>query len=94
MLKSPRGGRPALVEGMKRAGLSDESILSAARPANSIASYLELHIEQGKRLERSQINIGIVSAIVGISSYQLTFIGRADHAGSTTMQDRLDFLEQ
>jgi len=90
MLKSPRGGRPALVEGMKRAGLSDESMLSAARPANSIAGYLELHIEQGKRLERAQINIGIVSAIVGISSYQLTFIGRADHAGSTTMQDRLD----
>jgi len=90
MLKSPRGGRPAMVEGMKRAGLSDESMLSAARPANSIAGYLELHIEQGKRLERAQINIGIVSAIVGISSYQLTFIGRADHAGSTTMQDRLD----
>ena len=90
MLENPRGGRPALVEGMKRAGLSDESMLSAARPANSIAGYLELHIEQGKRLERAQINIGIVSAIVGISSYQLTFIGRADHAGSTTMQDRLD----
>jgi len=90
ILESPRGGRPALVEGMKRAGLSDESILSAARPADSIAGYLELHIEQGKRLERAQVNIGVVSAIVGISSYQLTFIGRADHAGSTTMQDRLD----
>ena len=28
--------------------------------------------------------------IVGISSYRLSFIGRADHAGTTTMQDRLD----
>jgi N-carbamoyl-L-amino-acid hydrolase len=27
---------------------------------------------------------------VGISSYRLSFIGRADHAGSTTMEDRLD----
>ena len=36
------------------------------------------------------INIGIVSAIVGIWSYRLSFIGRADHAGTTTMDDRLD----
>ncbi len=89
-LQSPRGGRENLVEGMKRAGLSDDSMLSAARPRDSFAGYLELHIEQGKRLERAGINIGIVSAIVGIWSYRLSFIGRADHAGSTTMDDRLD----
>lgn len=90
LLHNPRGGREALVEGMKRAGLSEEGMLRAARPKGSMIGYLELHIEQGKRLERSGINIGIVSAIVGISSYQLSFIGRADHAGTTTMQDRLD----
>jgi N-carbamoyl-L-amino-acid hydrolase len=90
VLQSPRGGRDALLEGMTRAGLSDESILSAVRPKDSIAGYLELHIEQGKRLERGGIDIGIVSAIVGISSYRLSFIGRADHAGSTTMEDRRD----
>ena len=89
-LQAPRGGRENLVEGMKRAGLSDESMLKAARPKDSLAGYLELHIEQGKRLERAGINIGIVSAIVGIWSYRLSFIGRADHAGSTTMDDRLD----
>ena len=43
-----------LVEGMQRAGLSDESMLSAARPKDSFAGYLELHIEQGKRLERAR----------------------------------------
>jgi len=89
-LQSPRGGRENLVEGMKRAGLSDESMLSAARPKESFAGYLELHIEQGKRLERAKIDIGIVSAIVGIGSYRLSFIGRADHAGTATMDDRLD----
>jgi hydantoinase/carbamoylase family amidase len=90
MLQSPRGGRENLVEGMKRAAQSDESMLSVARPKDSFAGYLELHIEQGKRLERAGINIGIVSAIVGIWSYRLSFIGRADHAGSTTMDDRRD----
>ncbi len=89
-LQSPRGGRENLVAGMQRAGLSDESMLSARRAKESLAGYLELHIEQGKRLERAGMDIGIVSAIVGIRSYRLTFIGRADHAGSTTMDDRLD----
>ena len=70
-----------LLEGMKRASLSDESMLSAARPKESLAGYLELHIEQGKRLERAGINVGVVSAIVGIWSYCFSFIGRADHAG-------------
>ena len=90
LLQNPRGGRHNLVEGMQRAGLTEASMLGTARSSDSLAGYLELHIEQGKRLERSGINIGIVSAIVGISSYRLSFIGRADHAGTTTMQDRLD----
>ena len=90
VLQNPRGGRGPLLDGMNRAGVSDESILSAARPKDSLAGYLELHIEQGKRLERAGMDIGIVSAIVGIWSYRLSFIGRADHAGTTTMDDRLD----
>jgi N-carbamoyl-L-amino-acid hydrolase len=90
LLQTPRGGREALLEGMKRAGLSDKTMLSAARPKESLAGYLELHIEQGKRLERAGIDIGIVSTIVGIWSYRLSFIGRADHAGTTSMDDRLD----
>jgi N-carbamoyl-L-amino-acid hydrolase len=89
-LEKPRGGREKLVAGMKRAGLTDESMLSAARKRESLAGYLELHIEQGKRLERSGTDIGIVTAIVGIWSYKLSFIGKADHAGSTTMEDRRD----
>jgi hydantoinase/carbamoylase family amidase len=89
-LKNPRGGRQNLLDGLARAGLSEEGIFTAARPKESLAGYLELHIEQGKRLERMGIDIGIVSAIVGIRSYRLGFIGRADHAGSTLMTDRAD----
>jgi N-carbamoyl-L-amino-acid hydrolase len=90
LLQNPRGGRQALVEGLQRAGLRDDSLLAAARQKNALAGYFELHIEQGRRLERAGVNIGIVSAIVGISSYRLTFTGRADHAGTITMEDRLD----
>ncbi|HSL30308.1 MAG TPA: M20/M25/M40 family metallo-hydrolase, partial [Anaerolineales bacterium] len=41
-LQNPRGGREALLEGLGRAGLSEESMLSAARPDGSLAGYLEL----------------------------------------------------
>jgi len=90
VLKNPRGGRQNLVDGLMRAGLSEEGVFKAARPKKILAGYLELHIEQGKRLERAGINIGVVSAIVGIRSYRVSFIGRADHAGSTLMMDRAD----
>jgi N-carbamoyl-L-amino-acid hydrolase len=85
-----RGGREAFEAGLERAGLSRESILSARRNSRTLAGYLELHIEQGKRLEQAGKQIGIVSGIPGIGFYHLTFTGRADHAGTISMRDRLD----
>lgn len=88
--ENPRGGHAAVTEGLERAGLDAETVFEAKRTAQSLAGYLELHIEQGNRLERATKDIGVVSAIVGITSYRLTFMGRADHAGTTSMQDRRD----
>jgi hydantoinase/carbamoylase family amidase len=89
-LKNPYSGRENFTAGLARAGLTEEGLLQAQRSKESVAGYLELHIEQGKRLERAGIDIGIVSAIVGYGSYRMSYVGRADHAGSTTMEDRLD----
>ncbi len=87
-LEKPRGGRDNLRAGMQRAGLTEEGMLSARR--DNLGGYLEVHIEQGARLEKTGVNIGVVTDIVGIVSYRLTFVGRADHAGTTMMQERLD----
>jgi N-carbamoyl-L-amino-acid hydrolase len=89
-LENPLGGPEALQAGLKRAGLQAEGLLNAGRPPGSLAGYLELHIEQGLRLEEAGAQIGVVSGIVGIGFYHLTFIGRADHAGTTSMEARLD----
>ena len=89
-LKKPYSGRENFTAGLARAGLTEKSLFTAKRQKESLAGYLELHIEQGKRLEKRGINIGIVSAIVGYGSYRMTYIGRADHAGSAAMEDRLD----
>lgn len=89
-LQNPRGGRDALIAGLARSGLTEEGILSTGRDPQSLAGYLELHIEQGSRLEKAEMDIGVVTGIVGIGSYRLTFVGRADHAGTTSMADRMD----
>jgi N-carbamoyl-L-amino-acid hydrolase len=89
-LQSPRGGRGRLVEGLARAGLSEAGLLTARREPGRLAGYLELHIEQGPRLIKAGAEIGIVTDIVGIASCQLSFLGRADHAGTTPLPDRLD----
>jgi N-carbamoyl-L-amino-acid hydrolase len=89
-LEKPRGGRQALLDGLARAGLSKSGLLAARRDPASLAGYLELHIEQGPRLYKAGAAIGVVTAIVGICSYHLRFLGRADHAGTTPMEDRLD----
>lgn len=89
-LKNPRGGRANLEAGLARAGLTEQGLFTAARPRDALAGYLELHIEQGRRLERAQKSIGIVTDIVGIGAYRLKFIGRADHAGTTPVPERRD----
>lgn len=75
---------------LEEAGLNPESILSARRERRSLAGYLELHVEQGPRLEQAGADIGIVSAIVGIRSFRLVFVGRPDHAGTTPLEQRFD----
>ena len=89
-LQNPYSGRENFTSGLACAGLTEAGLLQAKRPKETVAGYLELHIEQGKRLERAGIDIGVVSAIVGYGSYRMSYVGRADHAGSTAMEDRLD----
>jgi len=89
-LAEPRGGREELLAGLKQTGLSEEGLLSAQRNPASLVGYLELHIEQGGNLIAAQADVGVVTGIVGIMSYRLTFIGSANHAGTTSMAMRRD----
>jgi N-carbamoyl-L-amino-acid hydrolase len=89
-LQDLRGGRLALEAGLARAGLTEDGLLTARREPASLAGYFELHIEQGERLVEAGVDIGVVTGIAGINSYRLTFMGRADHAGTTGMAKRQD----
>jgi beta-ureidopropionase / N-carbamoyl-L-amino-acid hydrolase len=79
-----------LVDVMRRAGFDPGRIPDAKAPPGAVASYVELHIEQGPRLEEAGIEIGVVQAIVGVRRSRVIFHGQADHAGTTPMARRRD----
>lgn len=79
-------------EVMEEAGLSPERTAMAKRDPDDIFCTLELHIEQGGVLDREGIPVGVVSAIAGVSRFEITVTGQANHAGSTMMTDRKDAL--
>lgn len=54
--------------------------------------YLEVHIEQGPKLEEAGCPVGIVSGAWGARKLVLQSHGRADHTGPTPMDDREDAL--
>src|SRR5712691_8223127 len=89
-LRAPRGGRAALLAGLERTGLREDELGTARREPESLAGYLELHIEQGPVLERSGAQIGVVTTIVGARSHSLVFRGAAGHADTTPMDARKD----
>jgi beta-ureidopropionase / N-carbamoyl-L-amino-acid hydrolase len=79
-----------LVDAMARAGFDAHRAADAKAPAGAVASYVELHIEQGPRLEEAGVPIGVVEAIVGVRRSRVVFVGQADHAGTTPMERRRD----
>jgi N-carbamoyl-L-amino-acid hydrolase len=93
------GTRPAEWLTRQSEGMTlDQAIASVGgvthRPAerNDIRAFLELHIEQGPVLQNEQLDVGVVTAIAGITRIEIMVEGRADHAGTTPMGSRQDAL--
>jgi allantoate deiminase len=64
--------------------------ISRARLTDDVLGYLEFHIEQGPVLEDLGLPLGAVDAVAGQTKMELTFFGRAGHAGTTPMHLRRD----
>lgn len=78
---------------LTRAGIHPAEIYRAKRDPQQLLGYLELHVEQGARLYRHQVEIGIVHGIVGRNTFRITFFGEASHSGTTALEDRRDALQ-
>jgi len=61
-------------------------------PAGYYAAFVELHIEQGPRLERAGIPLGVVTAIAAPATWRIFIEGEGGHAGAVLMRDRRDAL--
>lgn len=57
-----------------------------------IHAFVELHVEQGPRLEQEHTHIGVVTAITGLCGARVEFAGQPGHAGTTPMIGRRDAL--
>lgn len=55
-----------------------------------IGRFVELHVEQGRALAPRGQALAVGSTIVAHGRWRLSFRGRADHAGTTRLDDRRD----
>lgn len=80
-----------LAEAMRSSGFDFED-LAQARAVDKVGCYVELHIEQGNRLEAQELDAAVVTAIVGVRGYRVELHGEVNHAGTTPMNARHDAL--
>ena len=81
-----------LEDALRLCNVQVEQIGDAADERGQAAAYLELHIEQGPILERSQLPLAVVLGTNGVERYTITFQGQEAHSGSTPMAVRRDAL--
>ena len=81
-----------MAQAMVAFGLDPSTISSAARRAEEVLAYLELHIEQGPVLEAEGLAVGAVTAIAGATRLVVQIDGTAGHAGTVPMNLRQDAL--
>ena len=60
--------------------------------APDTVAYAEIHIEQGRHLERNANAIGLVDSTWAAHKYSAVVTGEQSHTGSTVMADRRDAL--
>ncbi len=80
-----------LAEAIQQRELAPENI-GQAQYEGEIKAFLELHIEQGKVLETTNHQIGIVTGIAAPTRFKAIVTGQADHSGATPMNMRQDAL--
>lgn len=82
----------AMDEAFLHMGIDMRLLTAASRVKEPIKGYVELHIEQGRFLEKEEQDIGIVEVIAAPTRLKITVEGMAAHSGATPMDERRDAL--
>lgn len=80
----------AMAEAMAGAGVDPAALGADPDRVARIGAYVELHIEQGRHLVDVGAPVGVASRIWPHGRWRLEVTGRADHAGTTRLEDRAD----
>jgi amidase, hydantoinase/carbamoylase family len=77
---------------VQNAGFRPDNLSEPSIRLDRVAAFLEIHIEQGRTLEETDTDIGVVSSIRGPVRHRFTVTGNYDHSGATPMTMRRDAL--
>jgi hydantoinase/carbamoylase family amidase len=79
-----------IAEVLAENGIELERAGECASRRHDLGAYLELHIEQGPRMEAGGLRAAAVSGCAGVERLRFAFSGQASHAGTTPMDARRD----
>ena len=79
----------SVADALKAAGCNPDEIERRYRGRDPLG-YFEVHIEQGPQLEARDLSVGRLRSLTASCWLQLSFQGRAAHAGTTPMALRRD----
>lgn len=89
---APKAGDLTFKEALTAWGCDPAAYEQARREEGCFKSFWEMHIEQGKVLEETGQQIGIVHNIAAPTRFKIIVEGMADHSGATPMGFRKDAL--
>jgi allantoate deiminase len=82
----------SIAEAMRSVALEPDRLGEVRLNADGVEAFVELHIEQGSRLQDAGLPIGVVTGIAAPHDLLVTVSGFAAHAGATPMGARRDAL--
>jgi N-carbamoyl-L-amino-acid hydrolase len=77
-------------ETLSRVGSDLDRLPEAQAHLQSLAGFVELHIEQGPRMEAQKLDLAVVTGIVAVHRRRVRVIGTQNHAGTTPFSHRHD----
>ncbi len=79
-----------LAEALRRAGRDPAGLGRDAEALARVGTFVELHVEQGRGLDRRDRAVGVGTAIWPHGRWRIALPGEANHAGTTALADRRD----
>lgn len=86
------GQRKTVKEELDRIGYLGDRDARVQNGGVPVAGHFELHIEQGPKLTRQGLQVGVVKGVQAYQWFEIHVHGRACHTGTTGFEDRADPL--